>query len=53
MIKVKMQIIRKGTKYQGYRIAIPKPIIELYNLQNAEFELRIEKGKIILIPKKK
>lgn len=35
-----MQKIREGTKHQGYRICIPKSIIESKGWDNTEFELK-------------
>jgi bifunctional DNA-binding transcriptional regulator/antitoxin component of YhaV-PrlF toxin-antitoxin module len=49
---IKLQIVRKGTKYESYRITLPKSIVNALNLKNAELELKIEKGKIILVKKK-
>ncbi len=50
---IKLQIVRKGTKYESYRLTISKAIVEALNLKNTELELKIEKGRIILTPKKK
>lgn len=49
-IILKPQIIRKNTKYQSYRINIPKAIIEANNWQNKKFKLEIKNKKILLIP---
>jgi len=52
-IKIKMQIVRKGTKYENYRVSIPKAIIEGHNMKDKDFILEIKKGKILLTPTKK
>lgn len=48
-MKVKLQKLREGTKYQGYRVAIPKSIIEAKgwdNLLNLKLE---DKGKYLIL----
>ena len=52
-MRVKIQKIREGTKYQGYRIALPKSIIEAKGWENKEFELELKSEKIILTPQAK
>ena len=52
-MSIKMQIVRKGTKYESYRLTIPKAIIEAHKLQKAEFDLKMEKNKLVFIPKRK
>ena len=52
-IRIKMQIVRKGTKYENYRVSIPKAIIEAHNMKGKDFILEIKQGKIILKPIKK
>lgn len=52
-IKLKLQIIREGTKYESYRLTIPKAVIQAHNLMNKDFKLEIKGDKIILIPVKK
>ena len=49
---LKLQKLREGTKYESYRIAIPKSIIEHYKLQNSKFELMVKNKKLILTPLK-
>jgi hypothetical protein len=48
--KISLQIIRKDTEYESYRIAIPKAIIKAHNLRDKDFKLEIKNGKLILIP---
>lgn len=48
-----MQIVRKGTKYESYRVSIPKSMVEEYNLKNVKFKIEYIKGKLILTPIKK
>ena len=50
VIIIKPQIIREKTKYQGYRINIPKSIMEANNWEKKKFKLEIKKNKIILTP---
>lgn len=55
---LKMQIIRKGTKYESYRVSIPKSLVEHYDLKNCKFKIEYKeekKGqdKLILIPIRK
>ncbi len=52
-IKLKLQIVRKGTEYESYRITIPRALIEAHGLREKDFELKIKKGEIILTPVKK
>ena len=52
-IKVQLQIVRKGTKYESYRITIPRAIIEAHNLRDNDFQLEIKGKNLILIPIKK
>ena len=48
-----MQIIRKGTKYESFRITIPRAIIEMNNLNDKSFKLEMKGKKLILTPIKK
>ena len=50
---LKMQIIRKGTKYESYRVSIPKSLIEHYKLKNLKFKIEYKNGKLILTPIRK
>ncbi|MBA7648427.1 hypothetical protein ES703_56213 [subsurface metagenome] len=50
---LKLQKVRAGTKYESYRISIPKLIIKHYKLENSFFKLEIKGGKLILTPIKK
>lgn len=49
-IIIKPQIIRQNTKYQGYRLNIPKAIIEGNNWESKKFKLEVRDKKIILMP---
>lgn len=49
-IRLKLQIVRKGTKYESFRITIPKTIIDEYELNDKDFKLEVKKNKIILTP---
>ena len=52
-MRVKMQKLREGTKYQSYRLALPKALIEAKGWEDKEFKLE-DKGKyLILRPVKK
>ena len=52
-MRIKIQKLREGTKYQSYRIAIPKAIIESKKWEDKEFELEDKGDKLILRPVKK
>lgn len=52
-IKIKLQIVRKGTKYESYRLTIPRAVIQAHNLKNKDFKLEIKGRKLILTPIKK
>jgi len=52
-IKLKLQIVREGTKYESYRLTIPRAVIQAHDLRDKDFELEIKNNKIILIPVKK
>lgn len=47
-MRVKIQKLREGTKYQGYRIALPKAIIESKGWEDSEFELEDKGDKLVL-----
>lgn len=47
-IRIKMQIVRKGTKYENYRVSIPKAIIEAHNMKDKDFTLEVKQDKIVL-----
>ncbi len=49
-IKVQLQIVRKGTKYESYRITIPRAIIKAHDLDDKDFNLEFKGKKIILTP---
>ncbi len=50
---LKIQKVRPNTKYESYRISIPKSIIKHYKLENSLFKLEVKQGKLILTPIKK
>lgn len=50
---VKVQKLREGTQYQGYRIALPKSIIEAKQWQDKDFVLEDKGNYLILRPKNK
>jgi len=47
---IKPQIIRKGTKYEGYRITLPKAIIESMGWTACVFRLELRRDRLVLIP---
>ncbi len=48
---VKVQKVRPDTKYESYRISIPKAIIKHYKLKDKKFKIEVSKnGKITLTP---
>lgn len=52
-MRIKVQRLREGTKYQSYRIAIPKSIIEAKGWQNKDMDLEDKGSHLILKPIKK
>jgi hypothetical protein len=50
---LKLQKIRSGTKYESYRISIPKSLINHYKLEDCRFKLECKGKNIVLIPLKK
>ena len=52
-MRIKIQKLREGTKYQSYRIALPKAIIESKQWEDIEFKLEDKGNKLILTPVKK
>lgn len=50
---LKLQKVRPNTKYESYRISIPKSIIKHYKLEDCDFKLEIKGSKLILTPIKK
>ena len=47
---LKLQKIRAGTKYESYRVSLPKSLIEFHNLQDALFLIEFKRGKLVLNP---
>ena len=52
-MRVKVQKLREGTRYQSYRIALPKSIIEAKGWQNKDLDLEDKGSYLILKPIKK
>lgn len=52
-IIIQLQIVRKGTTYESYRITIPRAIIHAHDLRNKNFKLEVKGEKLILTPIKK
>ena len=50
---LKLQIIRKRTDYEGYRLTIPKAVVQAHNLRDKDFKLEVKGEKIILTPVRK
>ena len=50
---LKIQKVRPNTKYESYRVSIPKAVIKHYKLENSLFKLEVKQGKLILTPIKK
>lgn len=50
---LKIQKVRPNTKYESYRISIPKSIVKHYKLENSLFKLEVKGKKLILTPIKK
>ncbi len=49
---LKLQKVRPGTKYESYRISIPKSVVEHYRLEDSKFKLEVKAKRLILIPLK-
>jgi hypothetical protein len=47
-MRVKIQKVRPGEKYQSYRIALPKAIVEAKGWEEKEFELEDKGNKLVL-----
>jgi len=47
---INLQIIREGTKYESYRISLPRDIIQAKGWERTKFILKFEDNKIILEP---
>ncbi|MBR9704224.1 AbrB/MazE/SpoVT family DNA-binding domain-containing protein [Candidatus Pacearchaeota archaeon] len=52
-IKIKLQVIRKDTKYESYRVTLPRALIKAHDLSDKDFDLEFKNGKIVLTPVKK
>ncbi len=49
-MNLKIQKIRPGTKYQSYRVSIPKSLIEAHRLENCKLKIEMQNDTIMLIP---
>ena len=49
-MNLRIQKIREGTKYQSYRLSLPKPLIEAHKLENCKFRIEMQNDTIMLIP---
>ena len=49
-IRIQLQIVRKGTKYESYRVTIPRAIIKAHDLEESDFNLEFKGKKLILTP---
>jgi hypothetical protein len=49
----KLQKVRPDTKYESYRISIPKSFVKFYELKDSYFKFETKNDKIILTPIKK
>ena len=47
---LKLQKIREGTKYESYRLSIPRAIVQVHKLENCKFKLEMQRKNLILIP---
>ena len=47
-MRIKLQKVRPGTKYESYRLSIPKAIVKLYKLDEYDFDMEFIDGKIVL-----
>lgn len=52
-IQLKLQIVRKGTKYESYRITLPRAIVKANNLEDKDFKLELKGEQIVLTPVRK
>ena len=50
VVKIQMQIVRKDTPYESFRITLPRAIVQAHNLRDKDFNLEIEGKKIVLTP---
>ncbi len=51
--KVKLQIMRKGSKHESYRICLPKSLVQVHSLRDKDFHLVMKKGDLVLKPVEK
>jgi len=52
-ITVDLQILRKGTKYESYRVSLPRDIILSKGWERSKFKMTLKENKIILEAVKK
>jgi len=48
-----LQVIRKGTKYESYRISLPRDIVQAKGWEKAQFKLGLKDDSIVLKAVKK
>ena len=49
-ITLNLQILRKGTKYESYRISLPRDIILAKGWEKVKFKLELKGETIVLKP---
>jgi hypothetical protein len=49
-MRLKLQKVRPGEKYESYRLSIPKSIIHVHQLENCEFDVHFRDGNLIFKP---
>lgn len=49
-IRLKVQIVREGTKYESYRLTLPRSLIHAHDLRGKDFDLTIRNGDLVLTP---
>ena len=52
-INLRLQIIRKGSEYESFRLTIPRAIIYAHDLRDKDFKLEVKGKKLVLTPIKK
>ncbi len=52
-LRLKMQKIREGEKHEGYRISLPKQVIQAQGWEDMDFLMKLNNKGITLTPVKK
>ncbi len=52
-VTINLQVLRKGTKYESYRISLPRDIILAKGWEKSKFKLELKGDIIVLKPMKK